>query len=122
MSLTRCNYKPYVFYSLYTFQKSIGSVWSIIKDPMFLYSLLVSYKSDMKIQALFPSFPLLFDLLEINKFNFGNNYDVFLNISNSLESDYFCRCFLTLKENDEIRSTLRLSVHYLEDNSTLFIL
>lgn len=97
--------------------QSLERVWSIIKDPMSLYSFFLSFHNS-KANQLRPSFPLLYDLFEINNFSYGKHFNLLINIKNTIETDYCCRSCFVLKEKEFIRSVLTLGLHYVDYNKS----
>ena len=119
MSLVRLSNIPYKYNGFFIMSQPIESVWSIIKDPMALYNFFLS-NHDRKNTQLKPSFPLLYDLYEINNFCYGKNFTLIINFKYLIETDYFCQCQFLLKEKDDRRSSLSVRIHFV-DYSKCFI-
>lgn len=117
MSLVGHKKTPFKHIGHCILNQSLENVWSIIKDPMSLYSFFLSFHNS-KANQLRPSFPLLYDLFEINNFSYGKNFNLLINIKNTIETDYCCRSCFVLREKEFIRSVLTLGLHYVDSNKS----
>ena len=112
MSLVGHKITPFKHLGHCILNQSLESVWSIIKDPMSLYSFFLSFTKEKA--NLRPSFPLLYDLYQINNFSYGKHFNLIINIKSTIETDYCYRSCFVLKEKDFIRSVLSIALHYVE--------